>query len=340
MTVNIGLVTSDALVLGCDSVASSSEYLLDPFSLIWEQGPDGKPLEGPDGKWSVRFAREDFRQIVTNAWGGVTKMFEIHPSPSPVVAVTAGLAKLNERPIASLANEFFAGVRDRKRKLVRIEVICDQFLQFMRKKYIEHYRDSKLDEQFRDGPEFLIGGFGRDDAFPSIHRLSVQANTVKAEFAGGNSGVAWNGQSDAVERFIRGYDGNLKHHIDRRVLAAVKGHSTKMQQYVTGLVNQILDSLQEELPPGIAIELPEVDNLGLNWEQFFVPIDYANIPLQEAVSFVAALVMTQASKSRFARGVATVGGRTHIGVVTKQRGFEILNEPALTHRYTGFGDDV
>ena len=33
MTVNIGLITSEALVLGCDSVASTSKPFLDPMSL-------------------------------------------------------------------------------------------------------------------------------------------------------------------------------------------------------------------------------------------------------------------------------------------------------------------
>jgi hypothetical protein len=47
----------------------------------------------------------------------------------------------------------------------------------------------------------------------------------------------------------------------------------------------------------------------------------------------------QAGKSRFARGVATVGGRTHIGVITKDKGYAQLNEPELAHHYTGFADD-
>jgi hypothetical protein len=62
------------------------------------------------------------------------------------------------------------------------------------------------------------------------------------------------------------------------------------------------------------------------------------MPIQEAINFVAFLVNLQAGKDRFARGVPTVGGRVHVGVVRKE-GFELLNEPKLTHRYTGFGDD-
>ena len=32
MTINIALATSEGLVLGCDSIASSIEYVVDPFA--------------------------------------------------------------------------------------------------------------------------------------------------------------------------------------------------------------------------------------------------------------------------------------------------------------------
>lgn len=38
MTINVILKTSDALVLGCDSVASTTRYYLDPFDLPWDMG--------------------------------------------------------------------------------------------------------------------------------------------------------------------------------------------------------------------------------------------------------------------------------------------------------------
>ena len=94
MTVNVGLVTSDALVLGCDSVASVTEPLLDPLRFL-ELDEDGKVvLDEKTGKLAIKFGFQDLQQRVTSVWGGVTKMFQIHPAPSPAVAVTAGAAKL------------------------------------------------------------------------------------------------------------------------------------------------------------------------------------------------------------------------------------------------------
>ena len=339
MTINIAVATSDALILGCDSIASSAQYYVDPFKVGWEKDASGKAIVDSDGKLTLKVADSNFEQLVTNAWGSVTKMFQITDSPSPMVAVTAGLAKLNERTIASYGSEFLSIQKrlPKKRKLVDCKAICGAFLKFMKKGYDTHYKASTLPPAFREGPEFLVGGFGRNDDFPSLYRVSVQNNAVVEQFVKGNFGVAWNGQSDSVERFIRGFDSNLRSEIEGTITKALKPHCDSVKQYVADTVNKILDVLKQKLPPGTKIDIPELNSIAIDWQRYRVPLDYGNLPLQEAINFASFLVNLQAAKGRFARGVATVGGYTHIGVVTKE-GFKPLNEPELAHRYTGFGD--
>ena len=86
-----------------------------------------------------------------------------------MVAVTAGLAKLKNRPIASWAGDFCA--QHKNRTLVDVDVIAKHFLRFIRTKYLEHYRGSKLPDSLKEGPEFIVGGYGRDDEFPSLYRI-------------------------------------------------------------------------------------------------------------------------------------------------------------------------
>lgn len=93
------------------------------------------------------------------------------------------------------------------------------------------------------------------------------------------------------------------------------------------------------MPEGVDTTLPAQISMNLPWDEVRLRIPYSALPLQEAVNFVSYLIFMQAGKSRFVRGVATVGGRTHIGVITKDKGFRQLNEPELTHRFTGFADD-
>ena len=128
----------------------------------------------------------------------------------------------------------------------------------------------------------------------------------------------------------------MRAHVER----VLEEHGKKTHSYVTDLVNEILDQLGQKLPAGTTINAPSVEEVKPDWKLFALPIECSNLPLQEAVNFASAMVMVQASHSRFATGVATVGGRTHIGIVTKAKGFWALNEPEITHRFTGLSDDV
>ncbi|HVH74909.1 MAG TPA: hypothetical protein VM755_08325 [Stellaceae bacterium] len=337
MTINVALATSDALVIGCDSIASTVSYYVDPIRL---QELKKQPLT-PDesGKYTIEFTGEDIEPVVTNAWGGVTKMFEISPQPSPVVAVTAGLAKLNDLPIASIAQEFCEAQKRRRAPQVKVQTICNSFLRFMRARYEDHYNESAIPEQFREGPLFLVGGFGRNDKFPSIYRVNIQENSARLAFENGRTGVAWEGQSDAVERFIRGYDRDARSDLRDKFAETLKSHSETLTLHFTDLINQILDRIGAKMPEDIEFKVPSPPPITINWRQYRVPLSYSNLPLQDAINFVSFLVMIQAGKSRFSIGVPTVGGRTHIGVVTRDKGFQLLNEPPLQHRYTGFSDD-
>ncbi len=299
-------------------------------------------LQDADGKFTLKFDYRDLNPVVTNAWGGVTKMFEIHGNPSPLVAVTAGMANLRERPIASYARDFLSWTTTSV--LNGSDDVADEFLKFVRNIYDEHYSDSGLPENIREGPEFLIGGYGEHEDFPSIYRIRVRDNFIQKEFGPGGqigmSGLSWNGQSDAVERFIRGYDGHLRADVESWLSRELKSASENATKEFATFINELLAKLVQKPPEGTKFELPELRTSTIDWDRYGVNIDFANLPLQEAINFVGFLVMLQAGKSRFARGVATVGGYVHVGVVTKKDGFKPLEEPKLVHRLRGFTDDL
>ncbi len=256
MTINIGLVTSEAVVFGCDSIASVTGYYLNPFRLEFEKDSNGEPKVDGNDRATVKSHFDDVEQIVTDAWGGVTKMFEIHPYPTTVVAVTAGLAKLCDRPIASIADDFLNKCKARQTSLTTVEAVAKTFLRFMRKRYEENYKDSEIPEQFRDGPEFLVGGFGRDDNFASLFRVQIKENAVKSEFTDGKAGISWNGQSDAVERFIRGYDSELRLKIENIIRDKLGEYHQEVAGKSADIINAILTAVGKEMPNGVNIDLP------------------------------------------------------------------------------------
>ncbi len=88
MTINIALATRDAVVLGCDSIASTTAYMVDPFSLAQQKDAAGNPVKDTNGNRLVSLDLSKLEPVVTNAWGGVTKMFCLHKKQTPVSAVT------------------------------------------------------------------------------------------------------------------------------------------------------------------------------------------------------------------------------------------------------------
>jgi hypothetical protein len=85
-----------------------------------------------------------------------------------------------------------------------VKGIAEEFLAFMRIEYDEHYKDSPLPLSLRDGPEFLIGGFGQNDKFPCSYRMRVKENDIREEFANGTGGLSWNGAGLAIVIVDRG----------------------------------------------------------------------------------------------------------------------------------------
>ena len=280
MTINVALATAEAIVFGCDSTSSVTQSMLNPFALPYTQDAQGK--------YKVEFDQKNLTSVVTNSWDGTKKMLMISEGNNPVVAVTAGMARLNERSMASLALEF----QQQNELTGSIEDYIEKFSVFMRDCYEEHYKKHPAPVPFQTGPKFLIGGFGAHADYPALFRVKTKENTVEKHLDKGRSGVYWAGQANAVQRIIFGLDGALMHQI------------------------------QQQAP-----------NLPLAEHQ--TKISFANLPLQEAVNLVSYLVLVQMGLSRFEDGVPTVGGRIHIGVITKGR-FRLLNEPELVHRHIGF----
>ncbi len=345
MTINIALATSEGLVLGCDSIASAAEYFVNPF---------GCPREkSADGTLKITITPDDIVQQVTQTWDGVTKMFPLQGGPCPVAAVTAGLAKFCDRTMSSYADEFYAkrggaqpvevaqgGVQlsfvsglTYERVCASVEETAQQFLRFMRGHYERHYADSELPEEYRDGPLFLIGGYGRMDHLPSLYRVNVRRNSIGPAYSAGEFGLAWEGQADAVERLIQGYDSDLRTTLERQITAEIEGVRKAMGEAAAAMLQQVLDRAGTRLSEGINTELPAGPSAILLWDHYRCNIGYGNLPLQDAVDLVSFLVGLQSGKSKFADGVPTVGGRTHIGVITKRHGFKMLAEPELNHTH-------
>lgn len=340
MTINVALVTSDAIVIGCDSIASSTRYYLDPLAFAVRDA-NGNIARDANGKMSATYDFSDVENLVTDYWDGVTKMFQLHGETDKkgthVAAITTGMAALNNQTMASIANKFLARTaRRQKRPRVQVSVIVNEFLVFMRDEYLRHYRNSTFPQQLWEDAEFLVGGYGRDDNFPSLYKVSLKGNTATPVYVNGQVGVAWGGQADSVQRLLLGYDEPVKLRVEKLISDAIDGLHIGMSQATVRILTDTLAALNQQLPASVNTTLPAKPAIQVPWTDFQANIDFANIPTQDAVNFVSYLVYLQSGKSKFVRGVATVGGRIHIGVITKSKAFKMVNEPEITHENTGF----
>lgn len=100
---------------------------------------------------------------------------------------------------------------------------------------------------------------------------------------------------------MRGYDKDLRAHVQTEVGRALADHNAATVAYITDLVNDLLDRTRQTMPDGVTISPPTLDRVDLRWNDFGIPIDFSDLPLQEAVNFVSAMVMAQASKSEIRR---------------------------------------
>jgi hypothetical protein len=320
--------TSEGLVLACDSIASSIGYFIPAI---------GDHVEAqPDGNYVAKYGFHDVVSQVTNSWGGVTKMFQIHAGETPVAAITAGLAKLGDRTISSCALEFFRQQQAGGTQIETVQDVAKAFLAFMRSKYDEHYANSTMPEEFRDGPLFLVGGYGRADYLPTICRVDTKHNAATVQFEPGAGGIAWEGQSDAVERLLRGYDDAVRIAVEKAVTDGVRRVRQTVSAGLQATLQQLVDRVGADKVGDMRVEMPETDPIVLPWDGFQARISYGNLPLQDAIDFAAYLVNIQSGRAKFSEGVPTVGGRTHIGLITRQDGFRMIDEVPLTHRNTGF----
>lgn len=339
MTINIALATNEALIMGCDSIASSTAPYINPYEADFHRDEKGNLLTDSNGNLLLVFKPEEAIPQVTTLLSGVTKIFKIYEKPD-VVALTAGLAQMNSRSMRAISEEFFEQQKKRKQKFVNVEPIVKAYLTFLRAQYMRHYQGSQLPDQLRNGPELLVAGFGEHDAFPTICRVKVMRNAWTREFEPGDFGLSWNGQADSVERFIRGYDSTLRPQIESAVSDLFDRHHERMRDKLVEIVNEILTKLDANMPDGVEIKLPSRGGAKLPWDDATLSFDYGNMPLQNAIDFVAWLVLMQSGRAKFARGLPTVGGRTHICIIRKSAGAKFLGELELEHRYTGFAHDL
>lgn len=341
MTINIALATYDSIVLGCDSLSSMVEQAIFPRNCGIALDKDGNPIQDVNGNFVVALADENWRDVATTVFGGVSKMFCIYDHEDMAVgAITAGLATIAGISIAEQAKRFKKRMVSERREFTSVEEVARAF-----SSYIEELWEADFPEEHRRGMprvfmptvQFIIAGFDANGGTGRVYKLDIAQSFMQEQFPDRqHSGICWGGMSNYVERLMQGVDDSLKITVGRELAKAM----AQQRQTTVSDISAALDAAHIVLPDDMELHITEEQPPTLPWDSVTADIDFANLSTQYAVELVELLVNTQSGMQRFARGIPTVGGRTHIGVLKRGEGFQLLNEPKLQHKHTGYADEL
>jgi hypothetical protein len=340
LTINIAIATYDAIVLGCDSLSSQVEQAVLPFRNGGGFARDADGNELVDASGSKVISASLLQPYVTNVFGGAQKMFCLYQDDdTTVAAVTAGMATLCGVTIAGIANRFRKKNAGEGQSFKSVQAVTDAFLAHVRQEWeleVEYQTAAEDLRPYFPDVQFIVGGYGTEDATSKVFKLSVKDMTSSEQFTWKTrSGACFAGQSDFVQRLLVGVDDRIIGHVGGTIGQLATTHGQAVAQ-------EVIDQLKAagvEIPEGMSFNLPDFA-CSLPWFDNVAVIDFGNLPTQYAVDLAELLVNLQSGMQRFAPGVATVGGRTHIGVLKRGEKFAMLNEPKLVHNHTGYSHDL
>ncbi|MEA9885982.1 hypothetical protein VDG05_16870 [Xanthomonas campestris pv. raphani] len=344
MTINIALATYDGIILGCDSLSSMSDSVIFPFSnnIEYAKDAEGNLIFDATGHFVVAVNPATVTRVATTVFGGVSKIFCLYEAEAEndetcVAAVTAGLAILGGVTIAEQAKRYRRLCKQLGKTFSTVEAAARDFFDFCSVIWDAQFGETPAEQRhFLPTLQFIVAGYGAEDANGKIFRIDVQAQTVTEQFPGENyAGMCWAGASDYVERLMRGIDNSLVYAASRQISEALASQRVAVAEDITEALAKVGIKLHE----GLELEITEHTPPSLPWDIASADIDFGNLSTQYAVELVELLVNTQSGMQRFARGIPTVGGRTHIGVLKRGEGFQLLNEPKLQHLHTGYSHD-
>lgn len=335
----MAIATYDAIVLGCDSLSSRTAQAVFPFANGgFARDADGRELIDASGHKVVSTA--ELQTVVTDVFTGAKKMFLLYEDEHCTVAgVTAGLAVLNGFTVAGTAARFRRENRASKQSFVSVEGVVEAFTKYIRSDWeqaVGFNTAAKERTPYFPDLQFLIGGYSPVEEDGRVYKISILGNTVEQQFLWeSKSGACFAGQADYVERLLVGFDSRI---LSQLCLSAQNQIQTAQGRTAEAIFAQ-LQTAGIHVPDDLVLDLEGIP-FHLQPLGGAAPIDFANLPTQYAVELVELLVNLQSGMQRFQMGVATVGGRTHIGVIRRGEKFRMLNEPDLVHLHTGYSHDL
>ncbi len=324
VTTLVALSTKDALVMGCDSLATVTQALVDPYKLVeffdgnnsWQLklGADGKPTLTD---WYKIY--EKSQMIPYSHMTHMSKLFSL--SPLLMAVMTSGITSIGQRTIKSLIIEF------RSRKSIKnigngdftVKNIGSRLLRLLWKHYCISYPKEETSKPIL---ELIIGGYDSDKPIPSIYRIKVNENKLFDTID--DFGIVFGGEMEEIQRIVFGTDFMNQLNIMTRFNVLLGKYHNLLEQYLKN------EKVRVTLPVPSQYA-NELDVFSDGWNLTGFNANWGDFSEQNAIECVDFFLNIMIKSQQFSSRMPTVGGETHIALITKAHGFKFVSREELSH---------
>jgi len=226
------------------------------------------------------------------SFDNATKLLAFGPADRPrsVAAVTYGQAAIGSRTAAGFLPEFEAQIGD---DILTTEEFSKKLSDF----YVDQWRNAMPADYSGPNMTFVVGGYDRPNAYGRVFIIEIPANPqVREQNAGDeNFGITWGGQSDFMDRLLRGYD----RRVPDLVAKALKLTPARKKELEAALL------------------------------QVVMPLPLAAMPLQDCVDLAVFFIRTTIAAQSLTIGNRGVGGPIDVATITRSRGLEFIKRKQI-----------
>ncbi len=327
MTTLVALATRECVVLGCDSLGSEVQRMIDPADLVdyFDPAPDYRLRLDSEGKPLLRSFGELYslsKEVPVHHLTHMTKLFPLAPAKAGVMVT--GVVSIGDRTVRSLVEEFSTTrVQPMTSGQHTVKDIADALTGYLWDAFAQQFPD----ENRRPSLELILGGYGPSEVIPQIYRIRLPQREIIKTFDDPPFGIVFGGQMKEIQRIVFGTDfGNRLKIMDRHVLLLRRYREI------------ILDALKQQ---GVQADIPEPTSDELrkdlaffsdNWDLDKFQAQWGDFSEQNAIECVDFFVDIMIKSQQFSTGMPTVGGEVHIALVTVRDGFRFISREEYSHK--------
>jgi len=211
--------------------------------------------------------------------------FQVKDKFRRVGVVTYGQAGIGNRTAASFVPEFESTIGD---KPMDTKKFAETFATFYREQW-----EAAVPEGYSGPPmTFVIGGYDENAAYGRVFSVDIpqRPDPVELNEGDGSFGITWGGQTDHMDRLIRGFDRRLPELVSKALNLAP---ATRKD------MEAAISQLQMSLP-------------------------LQAMPLQDCVDLAVFFIRTTIAAQSLTVGTRGVGGPIDVATVTRSRGLDFI----------------